>query len=331
MSRSPVRGHLGPRETDNGPMDKRPLIIDCDPGQDDAIALLLALGRPDRFTVLGITTVAGNVPVAKTSRNARIVCDWAGRSEVPVHAGCEGPLLGQAVHAEHIHGTEGLDGPALHAPRTPLQPRHAADFLVKTLRTHATRVTVCALGPLTNIALALRLAPDLADRIQELIWMGGAHSEGGNVTPAAEFNAFADPEAAEIVMQSGVALTVVPLDVTHQVLADAPWRDDLLQCGGAQGRLAAQIVGSHGLPERSRFSGAVPMHDPCVMLYLLAPALFDGRRVNVVVECAGPRSRGQTVVDWHGVSGRPANALFLRSVDAAAALALLGQQLAVLP
>jgi purine nucleosidase len=311
-------------------MDKRSLIIDCDPGQDDAIALLLALGRPDRFTVLGITTVAGNVPVAKTARNARIVCDWAGRSDVPVHAGCEGPLLGQPVHAEHIHGAEGLDGPPLHAPRTPLQAAHAVDFLVQTLRSHPGPVTVCALGPLTNIALALRLAPDLAGRIQELVWMGGAQSEGGNVTPAAEFNAFADPEAAEIVMQSGVALTVVPLDVTHQVQADAAWLQDLARGAGAQGRLAAQIVGSHGLPERSRFDGGIPLHDPCVILYLLAPALFAGRRVNVTVECASPHGRGQTVVDWHGVSGKPANALFLRSVDAAAALSLLGRDLRAL-
>ena len=313
------------------PMDKRPLIIDCDPGQDDAIALLLALGRPERFTVLGITTVAGNVPVAKTARNARIVCDWAGRADVPVHAGCEGPLLGAPVTAEHIHGAEGLDGPALHAPATPLQPAHAVDFLVQTLRTHPTPVTVCALGPLTNIALALRLAPELAGRIGEVIWMGGAQSEGGNVTPAAEFNAFADPEAAAIVMQSGVALTVVPLDVTHQVQADAAWLQDLARGAGAQGRLAAQIVGSHGLPERARFDGGVPMHDPCVVLYLLAPQLFAGRRVNVTVECASPHGRGQTVVDWHGVSGRPANALFLRSVDATAALSLLGRELAALP
>ncbi len=311
-------------------MDKRQIIIDCDPGQDDAIALLLALGRPDQFSVLGITTVAGNVPVAKTARNARIVCDWAGRSDVPVHAGCEGPLLGQAVYAEHIHGIEGLDGPALHAPRTPVQPEHAVDFLVKTLRTHPARPTICALGPLTNIAMALRMAPDAVHRIQEVIWMGGAHSEGGNVTPAAEFNAFADPEAAEIVLQSGVTLTVVPLDVTHQVLADASWQQNLMDGASAQGRLAAQIVGSHGLPERSRFDGGIPMHDPCVMLYLLAPELFAGRRVNVMVECASPHTRGKTVVDWFGVTDRPANALFLRSVEATAALSLLGQELAAL-
>ena len=197
----------------------RKIIIDTDPGQDDAAAIMLALGSPDELEVLGITTVAGNVPLALTSKNARITCDFAGRKDIKVYAGCEKPIKKALITAEHVHGATGLDGPELFEPETPLQPQHAVDFIIETLRNEPSgTVTLCPLGALTNIATALTRAPDIAGRVQEIVLMGGAYFEVGNITPAAEFNIYVDPEAAEIVFKSGIPIVMIPLDLTHKVL-----------------------------------------------------------------------------------------------------------------
>ena len=195
---------------------KRKIIIDTDPGQDDAVAILLALASPEELDVLGITAVAGNVPLPLTSKNARSVCELSGRTNVPVFAGCETPLHRILVTAEHVHGKTGLDGPVLLDPNYPLQDKHGVDFIIDALRAEPEKtVTLCPLGPLTNVALALQEAPDITAHIQEIVLMGGAYFEVGNITPAAEFNIYVDPEAADIVLKCGVPFTVMPLDVTH--------------------------------------------------------------------------------------------------------------------
>ena len=199
-------------------MSPRPVIIDCDPGHDDALAILLALGSPDELDVLAITVVAGNVPLALTEKNARKVCELAGRTDLPVHAGCARPLVRELVTAEYVHGKTGLDGPALPEPGMPLAGGHAVDAIVAMLRAHPPgTVTLCPTGPLTNIATALQKAPDVVPHIREIVLMGGAIGEG-NITPAAEFNVHVDPHAAKVVFEAGVPLVMHGLDVTHQAL-----------------------------------------------------------------------------------------------------------------
>ena len=245
-------------------MTPRKIIIDTDPGQDDAVAILLALGSPDEIEVLGITAVAGNVPLALTEKNTRIVCELAGRPDIPVYAGCDRPLGRPLVTAEHVHGQTGLDGPSLPDPTMPLQAQHAVDYIIDTLRAHdAGTVTLCPLGPLTNIATALQRAPDIAEKVQQIVLMGGAYFEVGNITPAAEFNIYVDPQAAAIVFQSGIDIVVMPLDVTHKALVTAARNDAFRNIGTPVGIAVAQMTefferfdkekyGSAGAPLRRR-------------------------------------------------------------------------------
>lgn len=314
-------------------MPRHSVIFDTDPGQDDAVAILALLGARNQIDLLALTTVAGNVGLELTSRNARVVCEWAQRPDVPVYAGCERPLLRPLVTAEAVHGKTGLDGVPIHEPDMPLQSRHAVDFIVDTLRTApADTITLCPVGPLTNIALALRKAPDIAPRIKEIVLMGGSYFAGGNVTPAAEFNIFVDPEAAAVVLGSGAPLVMLPLDVTHQVCASAPRLARIRSLPNRCGPLAADILTSYERHDVQRFGRhGAPLHDPCVVAYLLQPTLFKGRRVNVEVETASPLTRGATVVDWWGVSGRAANALYITEADAEGVFALLTDCLAKLP
>ena len=220
-----------------------PVIIDCDPGQDDAINLLLALSAPDVFDVLGITTVAGNVPLALTERNARQMCDIAGRTDVPVFAGCERPLERALMTAEKVHGKTGIDGVDLVEPVTPLQDRHAVDFIADTLRhSESASVTLVPTGPLTNIATVFQREPALIDNVREIVLMGGAMREGGNHSPSAEFNILVDPHAADIVFRCGRPITVMGLDVTHQVLATAERRDRIREIDNDAGRATAGML-----------------------------------------------------------------------------------------
>ena len=299
-------------------MAPRRIIIDTDPGQDDAVAILLALASPGEIEVLGITAVAGNVPLALTERNARVVCELAGRRDIAVFAGCDAPLARALVTAEHVHGKTGLDGTVLSEPTMPLQETHAVDFLIETLeREPAGSVTLCALGPLTNIAEALVRAPEIAPRIREIVLMGGAYFEVGNITPAAEFNIYVDPEAAEIVFKSDVSITVMPLDVTHRALTTRPRVEAFRTLGTDVGRAVAEWTDFFERFDTEKYgSEGAPLHDPCVIAWLLEPDLFSGRHINVEIETVSDLTRGMTVADWWGVSGRPANATFIGDIDA---------------
>ena len=305
-------------------MSPRKIIIDTDPGQDDAVAILLALASPE-LEVLGITAVAGNVPLPLTSKNALIVCELAGRTEVPVYAGCDAPLTRRLVTAEHVHGKTGLDGPQLPSPEMGLTDGHAVDFIIDTLRKEARgSVTLCPLGPLTNVATAFQKAPDIVDRIQEIVLMGGAYFQVGNITPAAEFNIYVDPEAADIVFKSGVQLVVMPLDVTHKALTTRPKVDAFRALKTEPGRMVAEWTDFFERFDKEKYGSAgAPLHDPCVIAYLLEPDLFSGRHVNVEIETTSELTLGMTVADWWRVTDRPANATFMGDIDADGFFALL--------
>ena len=311
-------------------MPPRKIIIDTDPGQDDAVAILLALASPDEIEVLGITAVAGNVPLPLTAKNARIVCELAGRPDVPVHAGCDAPIARKLVTAEHVHGKTGLDGPDLPDPTMPLQDAHAVDFIIDTLRAHAPgTVTLCPLGPLTNIATAFTRAPDIVTRVQEIVLMGGAYFEVGNITPAAEFNIYVDPEAADIVFKSGAPIVAMPLDVTHKALVTKARNDAFRALGTPAGIAVAQMTDFFERFDKEKYgSEGAPLHDPCVTAYLLNPDLFSGRHVNVTVETTSDLTLGMTVADWWRVTDRAPNALFIGDIDADGFFTLLTDRLA---
>lgn len=313
-------------------MPPRKIIIDTDPGQDDAVAILLALASPKELEVLGITAVAGNVPLTLTERNARIVCELAGRSDMRVFAGCDRPLRHSLVTAEHVHGKTGLDGPDLPEPTMTLAPGHAVDFIIDTLRTEpAGTVTLCPLGPLTNIATAFEKAPDIASRVQEIVLMGGAYFEVGNITPAAEFNIYVDPEAAEIVIKSDCKITIMPLDVTHKALVTKPRNEAFRALGTPVGIAVAEMTDFFERFDKEKYGSAgAPLHDPCVTAYLLKPELFNGRHVNVEVETTSTLTRGMTVADWWSVTDRPPNAMFMGDLDADGFFTLLTDRLAQL-
>jgi purine nucleosidase len=311
----------------------RPIIIDTDPGLDDAVAILLALAAADELEVLGITAVAGNLPLDQTECNARRVCELAGRPELKVYAGCPRPLLRPVTRAERVHAETSGDRLLLSEPTMPLQAQHGVDFLIEALRTaEAGTITLCALGPLTNVALMLIKTPEVATKIRELVIMGGAGFELGNVTPAAEFNIHADPHAAAIVVDSGVPITMIPLDVTHQLLSTPARLAALRALGNRCGSAVAALLDSYERNRSDKFgSRAMALHDPAVIGYLLRPHLFQGREVNVAIETESPLTLGMTIVDWWGVTGRKPNVRFINAVDAQGFYDLLTAKVARLP
>jgi len=308
----------------------RKIIIDTDPGQDDAVAILLALASPDELEVLGLVAVAGNVPLALTEANTRKVCEVAGRPDVKVFAGCDRPLAQPLLTAEHVHGATGLDGIDLPAPTMPLQAQHGVDFIIDTLRAEPPgTVTLCTLGALTNIATAFARAPDVVARVAELVMMGGAYFEVGNITPAAEFNIHVDPEAAAAVFASGVKITVASLDVSHRALTSRDWVAGMRASGTRVGEVVAAWTDFFERFDTAKYgSDGAPLHDPLVIAWLLRPDLFTGRQVNVEIELEGRFTRGMTVADWWGVSGRAANAFWLGTLDRDGFYALLTERLA---
>ena len=313
-------------------MSARPVIIDCDPGHDDALAILLALGSRDELDVVAITVVAGNVPLALTEKNARKICELAGRTDLPVHAGCARPLVRELVTAEHVHGKTGLDGPALPEPGTSLAGSHAVDAIVATLRAHPPgTVTLCPIGPLTNIATALQQAPDVVPRIREIVLMGGAIGEG-NITPAAEFNIHVDPHAAQVVFEAGVPLVMHGLDVTHQALVTPARLEAIRQIGTPLSGTVVELLDFYNVYDQTR-RGRVgaPLHDPCAIAYLLNPELFGGRSCHVAIETRGEHTLGRTVVDWSGRTLHPPNALVINEIDADGFFSLLTERLGRLP
>jgi purine nucleosidase len=305
----------------------RKIIIDTDPGQDDAVAILLALASPE-LEVLSLTAVAGNVPLALTERNARQIVELAGKT-TPVFAGRSAPLQRKLVTAEHVHGKTGLDGIPLPAPRLPLQPQDAVDHLVDTLRSHPPgTITLCPLGPLTNIAAAFRAAPDIIPRVAEIVLMGGAYFEVGNITPAAEFNIYVDPEAAQIIFRSGVPLVVMPLDVTHKALTSRDWVEEMRALGTPVGQAVASWTDFFERYDTAKYGSAgAPLHDPCVIAYLLEPSLFTGRHINVEIETGSDLTLGMTVADWWRVTDREPNAMFIGGVDREGFYRLLTERL----
>ena len=308
-------------------MNPRPIVIDCDPGADDAIAILLALASPDELDVVGINTVAGNVDVDRTSANARRICDLAGRGDVPVHAGCRGSILRPRNDARHVHGDTGLDGADLPAPAGPIADCHAVDFLIETCAARPGEVTLCAMGPLTNVALAMIKDPEIVDNVDEIVIMGGAVG-AGNVMPSAEFNMYVDPHAAAVVFASGARSTMIGLDVTSQAIVTPERIDAIRALDTSVGRAAAGLLDHYHRLEHERLGvlGA-PLHDPCVIAYLLRPDLFSGREAFVDVDVKSESTMGRTVVDLWGVTGRGANTTVIERIDADGFFELLIERL----
>ena len=311
-------------------MTARRLIVDCDPGIDDAVALLLAFSSPADIQLLGITTVAGNVGPELTARNARIVREYAKREEVPVHAGCDRPLLRAPVDAGHFHGASGLGHARIFEPRAPLGHQHGVEFLIDTLRHEAAgSVSIAVTGPMTNIALAMRLAPDIVPRIHQLVIMGGARSAGGNITASAEYNIYADPHAAAIVLHSGCKLVLCGLDVTHQVRATPSRVAAVRALGGRVAEFAADLLDFGNRHTPNAVAGqSTALHDPCTILWLLRPELFVARPAAIDVETASPLTLGCTTVEFRADQGRQFNAQWLVQADAEALFELVCERLA---
>jgi purine nucleosidase len=296
----------------------RPIIIDTDPSPDDAVAILTALASPLELEVLAVTTVAGNVPVSLTSRNALKTLELAGLTKIPVYKGAESPLVRPLITAEHVHGRTGFDGYDLPDPVTPLAEGFAPDAIVDlVMQRPRGEVTLCCLAPLTNVALALAKEPRLGAHLREIVMMAGAFSEGGNVTPAAEFNVYVDPEAAVRVLRCGAPITMIPLDCTHQALTTAPRLEKLRAIGTPLAEAFYHLLHFNKLFDQRKYGWeGGPLHDATVIARLLAPEIFSGREVNVEIECASPLSLGMTVVDWWGISGRKPNVRLLREMNA---------------
>jgi len=311
-------------------MSGRPVIIDCDPGQDDAIALLLALASPDEIELLGITCVAGNVPLPLTTRNARIVVELSGRSGVPVHAGCARPILRPLSTAERVHGKTGLDGYDWPEPTLPLAKAHAVDFIVeRCLAAEDGSITLCPIGPMTNVAAAIVKEPRILPKLREIAFMGGAALVPGNVTPVAEFNIHTDPHAARIVLESGVPLTMFGLDVTQKAITTPARLQAIRAIGTRLAEAAAAMLTFYDRTDIERYGvPGAPLHDPCVIAYLLRPALFAGKDCPVTVETDSALTMGQTVADWWGVTGKAPTCRVITGIDADGYYALIRERLA---
>lgn len=311
-------------------MTNRRIIIDCDPGQDDAVNLLLAFASREELDILGVTAVAGNAPLAMTQRNARIIADIAGAKDVKVFAGCARPMARDLITAHEVHGATGIDGVEIFEPETPLQPDHAVDFIVGSLNAaEDDSITLVPTGPLTNIAAALIKAPSISAKIHEIVLMGGAMKEGGNYSPSAEFNMLVDPHAAQVVLQCGRPITMFGLDATHQVLCTSARLETIRALDNA----AAEAV--YGMltffnrqdTEKYGYKGA-PLHDPCTVAYLLKPDLFETKLCNVEIETESPLTIGHTAVDfWHVTKG-PQNVRWAHAVNADGFFSLLNERLA---
>jgi purine nucleosidase len=294
------------------------IIIDTDPGQDDAVAILLALAERDRLDVRGITTVSGNVALDKTTVNALKIVELSGRIDVPVHPGARQPLVREEWrNAEPVCGADGLAGADLPAPRIAANAKHAVPFMIETLTAAADRsITLCALGPLTNLALAFAQSPDLASKVERIVLMGGAR-DLGNITPAAEFNFYVDPHAAARVFRLGVPIVMFGLHVTHQAIGTPERLAPMKELGTPVGHAV------HGMLSRPRPGGIErfggpghPLHDPCVIAWLLWPELFAGRDCHVAIECSSAELLGRSTIDWWNVQKRPPNALVIDRIDA---------------
>lgn len=293
------------------------IIIDCDPGQDDAVALFLALSSPDELEILGITTVAGNVPLKLTERNARIICDIADSKETQVFAGCSRPMLVDLMTAENVHGKTGIDGIDIFKPKTLLKELHAVDFIVKTLKDADTdSITLVPTGPLTNIALAIIKDPSILDSIKQIVLMGGAMREAGNLSASAEFNMRVDPHAAKVVFECGLPIIVMSLDVTHKVLTSKERVSEIESIGNSVSTATANMLKFFARYDSKKYGvDGAPLHDPCTIAWLLNQNLFIGKECNVRIETESSLTLGHTSVDFWGVEGNIPNAIWMQDVD----------------
>ena len=310
-------------------MAKRSIIIDCDPGQDDAICLLLAMSSPDELDILGVTTVAGNVGLELTERNARLMCDIAGRNDVSVYAGCSKPMVRELITAENVHGKTGIDGVDIVEPKQVLEAKHAVDFIIDTLTSaEGQSITLVPIGPLTNIGMAIGKAPAILEKIAEIVLMGGAMREGGNYSPSAEFNILVDPHAADAVLGCGRPITVMGLDVTHQVLATPERRGRIRAIDNEAAQATAGMLDFFNRHDTVKYgSMGAPLHDPCTVAYLLKPELFEGKLCNISVETESELTMGHTAVDFWHVTAGPKNATWMYAIDADGFYDLLTERL----
>lgn len=307
----------------------RPVIIDTDPGQDDAVALLVAMASPEDLEILAITSVAGNVPLELTTKNCLALIELADRGEIPVYRGSVRPMVKELVTAEYVHGPTGLDGSGLADPQIEPGEGHAVDRIVDLLMASEDgEVTICTLGPLTNVGMAMAREPGVIPKIGQLVMMGGGFFEGGNTTPAAEFNVFVDPHAAHVVLASGVPIVMMPLDVTHKAYTNADRLRRFADLGTPAGLSVAGMLDFYDRYDMEKFgSQGAPLHDPTVIAYLLQPNLFSGKHVHVAVEVASPLTEGMTVIDWWGVTGKSPNAIVMNEIDAEGFFDLLVQRI----
>ena len=302
-----------------------PILIDCDPGHDDAMALLLALASPE-VELLGVSTVHGNQTLDKTTANALKVLELAGRGDVAVAAGAERPLIREPMVAASVHGESGLDGPDLPPPAGAPVAAHAVDFLAEQLHAAAQPVTLIPTGPLTNIGLLLAQHPDVTQRIERIVLMGGAIAEG-NVTPAAEFNIWVDPEAAARVFASGIDVTMVGLDVTHRALM-TPEHADALRAAGAVGAVVAELWAFYQRYHTRVYDfPGTPVHDALAVAHVIRDDLLRTEHRNVAIDCASELCRGRTVVDLWRITGREPNAHVAVEVDGPSFLGLLVERI----
>ena len=306
----------------------RQIIIDCDPGQDDAVALFLAFASRDQLHLLGITTVGGNVPLELTQRNARLMCDIA-TSDVPVFAGCDRPMSRPLRTAEMIHGKTGIDGIDVVEPQTPLQSEHAVDFIVRTLlAADDASITLVPTGPLTNIGTAIDREAAILPKIERIVLMGGAMREGGNRTPSAKFNILVDPEAADIVFRCGRPIVQMGLDVTHQVLSTRERVERIRALHNPVAQATAGMLGFFDRFDTKKYrSRGAPLHDPCTVAWLIRPDLFQGKDCNVSIETQSELTLGHTAVDFWHVTDRPSNVHWIFDVDADGFYELLTERL----
>jgi purine nucleosidase len=305
-----------------------PIVIDTDPGVDDAVAILLALTSPE-LDLRAVTTVAGNIPLGDSTENALRLLAFAGRADIPVHAGCPRPMLRDQIFGK-FHGKGGLGGTVLPESDHKVDPVHAVPALIAL--SHAAiaageKLTICPIGPLTNLATAIVMDPSILAGWDRVVMMGGGLRVAGNRTPWAEFNVLADPHAARIVLNSGADVVMMPLDLTHQAMA-TPER--IAALGAVGGRFAEMVVKLMTFWDRGdpvRFGGpGGPLHDPTTVAYLIAPHLFSGQRVYVDIDCEVPERYGHMVADWYGQTGHPPNVTTMTGLDAPGFFALLGER-----
>ena len=311
-------------------MSKKKIIIDCDPGHDDAVAIMLAAAN-NNIEILGITCVGGNTTLENTRINALKICTLIGKTDIPIYSGSDKPIKFNLITAEHVHGKTGLDieGSEIEiAKNYKIKDLHAVDFIIQTCLEQSEPIFLCPTGPLTNIALALKKNPSIKNKIKEIVFMGGVGMSLGNITPSAEFNIYVDPHAANIVLQSGLPLVMMGLDVTHKVNVNNQIIKNIKKNNNKSSKFFADLMKFYSKFHRKLYEiEETPLHDPCVIAYLIDPSIFQGKFVNVQVEEESSLTRGKTVVDWWGVTGRTPNCYVMIGADHKKFFSLLSTEL----